>query len=79
MIIFIIFDGLRPDQITKETTPNVCRVIQRGVRFLHHHATFPTDTRVNVASFVTGCYPGGHGVVGNQFYVHHDGEEDGQH
>ena len=73
MIVFIIFDGLRPDQITKETTPNVCRVIQRGVRFLHHHATFPTDTRVNVASFVTGCYPGGHGVVGNQFYIHHDG------
>ncbi len=73
MILLIIFDGLRPDQITQRRTPNICRVIQRGVRFLHHHATFPTDTRVNVASFVTGCYPGSHGVVGNQFYVHHDG------
>jgi arylsulfatase A-like enzyme len=73
MILLILFDGLRPDQITKKTTPNICRVIQQGVRFLHHHATFPTDTRVNVASFVTGCYPGGHGLVGNQFYVHHDG------
>jgi predicted AlkP superfamily pyrophosphatase or phosphodiesterase len=25
-----------------------------------------------VASLVTGCYPSGHGIVGNQFYIHED-------
>jgi predicted AlkP superfamily pyrophosphatase or phosphodiesterase len=26
-----------------------------------------------VASLVTGCYPSGHGIIGNQFYIHQDG------
>jgi predicted AlkP superfamily pyrophosphatase or phosphodiesterase len=26
-----------------------------------------------VASLITGCYPSGHGLVGNQFYIHQNG------
>ena len=55
MILIVVLDGLRPEQMTKEHMPNLCRLTQRGVRFLRHHATFPTETRVNVASLVTGC------------------------
>ena len=72
MILIVVLDGLRPDQMTKEHMPNLCHLAQKGVRFLRHHATFPTETRVNVASLVTGCYPSGHGLVGNQFYIHED-------
>jgi len=73
MMLIVVLDGLRPEQLTGEHMPNLCRLAQRGVRFLRHHATFPTETRVNVASLVTGCYPSGHGLVGNQFYIHQDG------
>jgi hypothetical protein len=37
------------------------------VRFSHARATFPTETRVNQAALVTGCYPSRHGIVGNKF------------
>lgn len=73
MILTIFLDGLRPDQIMEQHTPNILRLARRGVRFLNHHATFPTETRVNVASFVTGCYPGRHGIVGNTFYIPRQG------
>ena len=69
MILLVAFDGLRPDQVSEENTPNLLRLAQRGVRFLNHHAVFPTETRVQVASIMTGCYPGRHGLVGNTFYL----------
>ncbi len=74
MLLMVVFDGLRPEQVTPESMPHLWRLAQRGVCFLQHHATFPTETRVNVASFMTGCYPGHHGLVGNQFYLHEQGE-----
>jgi predicted AlkP superfamily pyrophosphatase or phosphodiesterase len=73
LILIVVFDGLRPEQMTSEHMPNLCRFARTGVCFLRHHATFPTETRVNVASVMTGCYPGRHGLVGNQFYLHEDG------
>ena len=39
MILIVVLDGLRPEQMTKEHMPNLYRLIQRGVRFLRHHAT----------------------------------------
>jgi len=70
----VVFDGLRPEQVTPEAMPHLWRLARRGVCFRQHHATFPTETRVNVASFMTGCYPGHHGLVGNQFYLYEQGE-----
>jgi predicted AlkP superfamily pyrophosphatase or phosphodiesterase len=69
MILFVALDGLRPDQISEEDTPNLLRVARRGVRFMDHHAVFPTETRVQVASIMTGCYTSRHGLVGNSFYL----------
>lgn len=68
MILIIVCDGLRTDQITWKHTPTIAQLGQRGVQFNRHHATFPTETRVNVASLVTGCYPDHHGLVANEFY-----------
>jgi arylsulfatase A-like enzyme len=49
--------------------PNLSRFADRGTRFARHHAVFPSVTRLNVASLVTGCYPGTHGIAGNRFVL----------
>lgn len=69
LILIIFFDGLRPDQVTEEATPNLLRLARRGVCFENHHAAFPTHTRVNVASLVTGCYPWRHGLMNNLLFL----------
>jgi len=73
LILTVFLDGLRPDQVTTQHTPNLARLIKRGVHFLNHHAVFPTETRVNVASFVTGRNPSFHGIVGNTFRAYNKG------
>ena len=68
-VVVIIWDGLRPDFVRPDLTPNLCQLGDRGVVFSKHHAVFPSETRVNAGSIATGCYPGTHGIVGNSFYV----------
>jgi arylsulfatase A-like enzyme len=68
-ILIAAFDGLQPSQICVERTPTVHRLARAGVTFARHHAVFPTVTRVNAASMVTGRHPGGHGLVGNTLVV----------
>ncbi|MEP7304136.1 MAG: alkaline phosphatase family protein [Acidobacteriota bacterium] len=67
--LVIVVDGLRPDYVTPEVMPRLFGLGQRGVVFRAHHAVFPTVTRVNASSFVTGVYPEGHGLLGNTIYV----------
>lgn len=66
----MFLDGLRPDQVTMQHTPNITGFIKGGVRFLSHHAIFPTETRVNVASYVTGRKPSFHGILSNTFIAY---------
>jgi predicted AlkP superfamily pyrophosphatase or phosphodiesterase len=68
MILMIVFDGLRADQVSEKHTPTLFSTAQQGVLFHAHHASFPTETRVNVASLVTGCHPSNHGLIANEFY-----------
>jgi len=65
----IVWDGMRPDLISAELTPNLARLAQRGVRFRDSHAVFPTVTRINSATIATGCQPAHHGILGNALYV----------
>ncbi len=67
--IVLVLDGLRPDAITPEETPNLWRLRQEGVNFTASHAVFPTVTRVNATAIGTGTWPGRNGVVGNAQYV----------
>jgi predicted AlkP superfamily pyrophosphatase or phosphodiesterase len=73
LILTVFLDGLRPDQVTTQNTPNIASLIKGGVHFLNHHAVFPTETRVNVASYVTGRKPGFHGIVSNTFIAYNKG------
>jgi hypothetical protein len=67
--LVIVVDGLRPDYVTPEVMPRLTALGQRGIVFNAHHSVFPTVTRVNASSFVTGVYPEAHGLMGNTIYV----------
>ena len=66
-VLIVVFDGLQPAQITPDLMPNLLEFARTGVTFANHHPVFPTVTRVNVSSLVTGCLPGRHGLAGNTF------------
>ena len=66
-VVVFVFDGLQLSQVTPDLMPNLSAFAAAGVRFTNHHSVFPTVTRVNAASITTGCYPGRHGLAGNEF------------
>jgi Type I phosphodiesterase / nucleotide pyrophosphatase len=67
--IVLVLDGLRPDAITAQETPNLWRLRREGVDFINSHSVFPTVTRVNATAIATGTWPGHSGMVGNTIYV----------
>jgi hypothetical protein len=67
--LVLVLDGLRPDAITPEQTPNLWRLRREGVNFPNSHAVFPTVTRVNATAVSTGTYPDRNGILGNRIYV----------
>ena len=69
----MVWDGLRPDQVSPTVTPNLFRLAERGVWFERSHAVFPSVTRANSPAIATGCRPGRAGVPGNTFLLP-DGE-----
>jgi len=68
-VVVVVVDGLRPDAINPEDAPTLTRLREEGVDFTNSHSVFPTVTRVNAATLVTGAQPGTHGIVGNEMYV----------
>lgn len=68
-VILFVWDGMRPDAISAEDTPHLLALAQRGSRFSDNHATYPTFTMANAASFATGAFPGPLGFYGNRFWA----------
>ena len=69
LVLVCGLDGLQPSQVTPELMPHLAGLAAEGVTFEDHHSVFPTVTRVNVASMMTGRYPGGHGLAGNHLVI----------
>jgi arylsulfatase A-like enzyme len=67
-MVFVL-DGLRPDSITPQETPNLFRLRVGGVSYANSHSVVPTVTRVNSAAIGTGAAPNTNGIVGNAMYV----------
>lgn len=67
--LIVVFDGLRPDYIRPEWMPNLYAFRNKAVYGKNHHSVFPTVTRVNAASYITGSYPAEHGLMGNSIYI----------
>ena len=68
-VLIVVFDGLQPTQATPELMPNLSQLAAEGVTFSNNHAAFPTVTRANVATMVTGHYPGAHGLTANTLVI----------
>ena len=68
-VLIAAFDGLQPAQVTARLMPNLTALAAKGVTFANHHPVFPTVTRANVCSMVTGRSPGGHGLAANTLLV----------
>ncbi len=64
-VLIVVFDGLQPSQVTPDLMPNLARFAAGGVRFSRHHPVYPSVTRLNAASMVSGCSPGRHGIAAN--------------
>lgn len=68
-VIVVVFDGLQPAQVIPRLMPNLTGFIEEGVTFNRHHPVFPSVTRANAASMVTGQYTGGHGLAANRLMI----------
>jgi arylsulfatase A-like enzyme len=65
----MVWDGLRPDFVSAEVTPNLWRLARHGVWFERSYAVYPTLTRANSPAISTGCRPGRAGVPGNSLCI----------
>ena len=68
-IVIVVFDGLQPVQVTPALMPNLAGFVTEGVAFDNHHPVYPSVTRINTASMVTGQNPGAHGIAGNKLVM----------
>jgi hypothetical protein len=66
-VLVVSFDGLRPDRVSRELTPNLWRLKQLGVTLSQHRTVYPSETRTGFPSLVTGATIGEHGLVGNKY------------
>ena len=64
-ILIVVFDGLQPAQVVHQLMPNLAGWAGEGVTFARNHPVFPSVTRINASSLVTGSYPGVHGLAAN--------------
>ena len=69
IFVLMVWDGLRPDFVTAERTPNLFALENEGVRFARHHAVYPTITMVNAATIATGAPPGSTAILGDEVYL----------
>lgn len=67
--IVMVWDGLRPDDVTATDTPNLLALQTAGVQFSDNHSTYPTFTMMNGSSFATGSFPKTSGFYGNTFWT----------
>lgn len=67
-VIMVALDGLRPDMVDPALTPNLAALAASGTRFANARSVFPSETRVATPSLITGCRPGGHGMVANTLF-----------
>ncbi|HEX4653588.1 MAG TPA: alkaline phosphatase family protein [Candidatus Udaeobacter sp.] len=67
-VVIVVWDGMRPDFVSEQNTPTLCKLVHDGVTFRNHHALYPSATNVNGTALVTGVYPGKHGIIANHVY-----------
>lgn len=67
-VIVMVWDGMRPEFVTAENTPNLWRLAGEGVVFANHHSVFLSATEVNGTAIATGVNPERSGIIANKEY-----------
>jgi arylsulfatase A-like enzyme len=67
-IVVVVWDGMRPDFVSQENTPELWKLANEGVVFRNHHAVYPSATNVNGTAIAIGAYPGHSGLIANHDY-----------
>lgn len=65
-VLLCIWDGMRPDFITAENTPNLHALVQRGTFFAENHSMWITTTEVNGTVLATGAFPRNSTIIANR-------------
>ena len=68
-VVVVVWDGMRPDFVTPQHTPTLCRLASEGVFFKRHHPVYISSTEVNGTALATGMYPNHSGVIANREYL----------
>jgi arylsulfatase A-like enzyme len=67
-VVVVVWDGMRPDFVSKQYTPTLWKLAQNGVTFRNHHSVYPSATIVNGTAIVTGDFPDRSGILANHDY-----------
>src|SRR3546814_16804281 len=67
-VLVVVFDGLRLDHATANRAPHIATFAAAGVTLPNTGSAFPSETRVQVTTSMTGHPPAGHGIMANAFY-----------
>lgn len=67
-VVILVWDGMRPDFVSPQFTPNLHRLAVEGVFFKNHHPVYVSSTEVNGTAIATGAYPDRSGVIANRDY-----------
>lgn len=66
--LIVGLDGLRPDLVRPDLTPNLARLREEGAVLGRHRSIFPSESFPAWVSITTGCQPSEHGIVANDFW-----------
>ncbi|HUR44677.1 MAG TPA: alkaline phosphatase family protein, partial [Candidatus Saccharimonadales bacterium] len=67
-VVLVVWDGMRPDFVSAQYTPNLYWLSTNGVFFKNHHPVYVSSTEVNGTAMATGDYPAHNGIIGNVDY-----------
>lgn len=67
-VVLIVWDGMRPDFISEELTPNLHALAQSGTFFAHNHSAYITSTEVNGTVLATGVFGNRTTIIANREY-----------
>ncbi|TCD70791.1 hypothetical protein EIP91_001822 [Steccherinum ochraceum] len=73
--IIVSIDGLRADYLDRGLTPHLLAISKDGLRAKSMQPVFPTLTFPNHWALMTGLYAEYHGIVANNFWDPHSGQE----
>src|ERR1700682_896517 len=68
-VVVVVWDGMRPDFVSEQSTPALWKLAHRGVTFRNHHSVFPSATIVNGTAINTGVYPNRSSILVNHDYL----------